>query len=114
MLGSGEARAAPLIRKVDCVGLPVADLAEALAFYCDRLGHELIWRSPSAMGLRLPDSTAELVLHTEGRPPEVDLAVDSVTEAVQRFQGAVAGCYPARSTSRLASARSWPIPGVTS
>jgi hypothetical protein len=39
----------------------------ALAFYLDGLGHELIWRDYSAAGLRLPDSDAELVLHTEER-----------------------------------------------
>ena len=52
-----------LIRRADCVSLPVGDLDEALAFYRDRLGHELIWRSETAAGLRLPESEAELVLH---------------------------------------------------
>jgi lactoylglutathione lyase len=78
----------PLIRKVDCVRLPVRDLEEALAFYHERLGHEVIWRTRSAVGLRLPESEAELVLHTEGDPPEVDLLVESVPEAVARFQDA--------------------------
>ena len=45
-----------LIRKVDCVSLPVGDLEEALGFYRDRLGHALIWRSETAAGLRLPES----------------------------------------------------------
>jgi lactoylglutathione lyase len=90
---------APLIRKVDCVSLPVGDLAEALIFYSDRLGHELIWRTPSAAGLRLPESDAELVLHTEqGRPPAAELLVDAVPDAVSRFQRAggslIAGPFP--------------------
>jgi hypothetical protein len=38
-----------------------------VAFYRDRLGHELIWRTATATGLRLPDSTAELVLQTDLR-----------------------------------------------
>jgi predicted enzyme related to lactoylglutathione lyase len=76
----------PLIHSVDCLRLPVSDLEGALAFYRDRLGHDLIWRTASAVGLRLGDSEAELVLHTEGDPPEVDLKVDSVVEAVARFQ----------------------------
>ena len=59
-----------LFRKVDCHSIPVADLDAALAFYRDGLGHELIWRDDSAAGLRLPDSDAELVLHTEKRPIE--------------------------------------------
>jgi hypothetical protein len=59
-----------------------------LAFYSASLGHELIWRSKTAAGLKLPASNAELVLHTQNRPPEVDLAVDSVPEALARFTSA--------------------------
>ena len=76
---------APLFRKVDCVRLPVADLEAGLAFYRDTLGHELNWRTATAAGLRMPDSDAEIVIHTEGQPPEVDLLVDSVEEAAKRF-----------------------------
>jgi lactoylglutathione lyase len=80
---------APLIRKVDCVSLPVGDLTEALAFYRDRLGHQLIWRTRSAAGLRLAESDTELVLHNEqGRPPAAELLVDAVAEAVASFQQA--------------------------
>ena len=61
-----------LFRKVDCHSIPVANLDAALTFYCSRLGHELIWRDDSAAGLRLPDSDAELVLHTDERPIETD------------------------------------------
>lgn len=74
-----------LFQKVDCLSLPVTDLDEALRFYRDALGHELIWRDESAAGLRLPDSSAELVLHTDDRPMETDLAVASVAEAIDRF-----------------------------
>src|SRR5688500_11306023 len=51
----------PLIRKLDCLRLYVTDLEAGLAFYRDRLGHELIWRSATAAGLRMPDTDAELV-----------------------------------------------------
>ncbi len=78
----------PLIRKVDCVSLPVGDLAEALAFYRDQLGHALVWRTSSAAGLRLPESEAELVLHTEARPAATELLVEAVPEAVSRFRSA--------------------------
>ena len=78
----------PLFRKVDCISLPVEDLDEALRFYQQALGHELIWRDDRAAGLRLPDSTAELVLHTDARPIETDLAVASVPEAIERFKRA--------------------------
>ncbi|HWC31295.1 MAG TPA: VOC family protein [Dehalococcoidia bacterium] len=80
--------AEPLISKVDCVSFPVPDLEEALEFYRDALGHQLIWRTDSAAGLRLPESEAELVLRTESRAPETDLKVESVPEAVSRFRDA--------------------------
>jgi lactoylglutathione lyase len=70
-----------LIRKVDCVRLYVPDLEAGLAFYRDQLGHELIWRTGTAAGLRLPESEAELVLQTEEQRQEVDLLVDSADEA---------------------------------
>jgi predicted enzyme related to lactoylglutathione lyase len=70
------------LRKVDCVQIPVPELDEGLAFYRDRLGHELIWRSETAAGLRLPDSDTEIVLQTDRPQPEVDFLVDEVTQAV--------------------------------
>ena len=72
-----------LLRKVDCIRLYVPDLEAGLAFYRDRLGHELIWRSKTAAGLRLPESDAELVLQTEEQRQEVDLLVDSADEAAK-------------------------------
>lgn len=79
---------AGLFRKLDCLSLPVPDLDEALRFYRDELGHELIWRTGAAAGLRLPESDAELVLHTDARPMETDVAVASVPDAVDRFTAA--------------------------
>lgn len=78
----------PLIRKVDCVQLYVPDLEAGLAFYRDRLGHELIWRTATSAGLRLPESEAELVLQTENQRQEVDLLVDSADEAAGRIEQA--------------------------
>jgi len=72
----------PLFQKIDCVRLHVADLDAALAFYCDRLGHRLIWRSDSAIGLGMPGSDAEIVLVTEEIGEEIDFLVDSADEAV--------------------------------
>ena len=70
-----------LLRKVDCIQLPVPDLEGGLAFYRDRLGHELVWRTQDAAGLRLADSDSELVLQTQRPQPEVDFLVDSVDQA---------------------------------
>jgi catechol 2,3-dioxygenase-like lactoylglutathione lyase family enzyme len=77
-----------LIRKVDCVRLYVPDLEAGLAFYRDRLGHRLIWRTRTAAGLRLPESEAELVLQTEDQRQEVDLLVDSADEAAREVEQA--------------------------
>ncbi len=77
-----------LFRKVDCVRLYVPDLEAGLAFYRGRLGHELIWRTKTAAGLRLPESEAELVLQTEDQRQEVDLLVDSADEAAKFIEQA--------------------------
>jgi catechol 2,3-dioxygenase-like lactoylglutathione lyase family enzyme len=63
----------PLFIRVDCLSIPVPDVDAALAFYSANLGHELIWRSSKAAGLKLPGSNAELVLHHDDRPMETDL-----------------------------------------
>jgi catechol 2,3-dioxygenase-like lactoylglutathione lyase family enzyme len=55
---------------IDCLQFPVPDLEAALVFYRDRLGHELVWRTATAAGLRLPDSDAEIVIQTER--PEIE------------------------------------------
>lgn len=77
-----------LIRKVDCVRLYVPDLEAGLAFYRDELGHELIWRTTTAVALRLPESDAELVLQTEDQKQEVDLLVDSAADAARLVEQA--------------------------
>jgi predicted enzyme related to lactoylglutathione lyase len=74
-----------LLRNVDCVQLPVPDLEGGLAFYRDRLGQELIWRTETAAGLRLADSDSELVLQTQGSQPEVDFLVGSVDQAATQL-----------------------------
>lgn len=74
----------PLIRKIDCLALHVTDLDAALAFY-NSLGHEVVWRTPTAAGLRLPETNGELVLQTERPGPETDLTVEEVGPATERF-----------------------------
>jgi catechol 2,3-dioxygenase-like lactoylglutathione lyase family enzyme len=81
-------RPSGLLRKVDCVQLPVPDLDAGLAFYRDRLGLRLLWRTGTAAGLRLADSDTELVLHTRQPQPEVDFLVDSVEQATARLLAA--------------------------
>jgi catechol 2,3-dioxygenase-like lactoylglutathione lyase family enzyme len=74
-----------LLRKVDCVQIPVPNLEGGLAFYRDRLGHELLWRTETAAGLRLADSDSELVLQTQRLQPEVDFLVGSVDQATSQL-----------------------------
>ena len=82
------ARPSGLFRTVDCVQLPVPDLDAALAFYRDRLGHPLLWRTGTAAALRLPDSDTELVLATDRPQPEADFLVDSADEAAAELAAA--------------------------
>lgn len=78
----------PLIKKIDCVQIPVPTLGQGIDFYCNRLGHELIWRTATQAGLRLPESDTELVVQAERPDPEVDLLVDSVSEALRQIEAA--------------------------
>jgi predicted enzyme related to lactoylglutathione lyase len=77
-----------LLRKVDCVLLYVDDLDAGLAFYRDRFGHELIWRTDHQVGLRMPETDAELVLQNKERYYETDILVDSADDAAAQFVAA--------------------------
>ncbi len=78
----------PLFNKIDCVQIPVPSLDSALAFYCENLGHELIWRQERSAGLRMPGTDAEIVLQLDCEQPEVNLLVDAVDEAAREFEAA--------------------------
>ena len=77
-----------LVQKVDCIRLSVSDLDAGLAFYRDQLGHELIWRTEDSVGLRMPDTDTEIVLHAEQGAPEINLKVESADAAAVRFEEA--------------------------
>jgi predicted enzyme related to lactoylglutathione lyase len=64
--------------------LRVPSLERGLAFYRDQLGHELIWRTESMIGLRMGRDGTELVLSLD-TGPETDLLVESVDRAVESF-----------------------------
>ncbi len=78
----------PLIRKVDAVQIIVPDLEAGLAFYRDKLGHELRWRNETSAGLAMPDGNAELVIQTGLPQQETDLLVESADAAAERFVAA--------------------------
>jgi lactoylglutathione lyase len=74
-----------LFNDVDCVQIPVPDLDAGLAFYCDALGHKLIWRTPTAAGLQMTDSPSEIVIQTERPELEVNLSTTSADAAARRL-----------------------------
>ena len=76
-----------MFRKLDNLLLRVADLDAAISFYCDRLGHRVLWRSDEAVGFALPDTDTELVAHLS-IGPETDVLVDDVDEAFAVFLSA--------------------------
>lgn len=78
----------PYLKRIDALRIPVPDLDTGLAFYRDRLGHELVWRSETAAGLRMPDTDAEMVLQTEREGLEINLLVESADSASEAIEGA--------------------------
>jgi len=72
-----------LFRKVDCLQIPVPDVEAGLAFYRDALGHAVIWRTPTAAGLRMGESSSELVIQTERPQLEANLTVRSADAAAE-------------------------------
>lgn len=76
----------PVLLYVDAVTVPVPDLDAGMGFYCDVLGHQLIWRNEASgqAGLSVPGSSTEIVLTTEQRY-EPDWKVASADEAAEIF-----------------------------
>ncbi len=77
-----------LFKKVDCIRLYVSNLEEGLAFYRDKLGQQLIWRTGKAAGLQMPGSETEIVIQSEDKYQEVDLTVISADLAARQFADA--------------------------
>ena len=78
----------PLLRKVDCLRIPVPELEAGLTFYRDQLGHDVLWRAETMVGLRMPESDAEIVLSMEPEGMEVDLLVASAGAGAAAFEQA--------------------------
>ena len=83
-----ETNAVPIFQKVDSVQFYVPDIEAGVRYYRDLLGHELIWRTESAVGFRMPDSEAEIVIQSVRDDQEIDLKVDSADDAARRIQDA--------------------------
>ncbi len=83
-----------MFRKIDCVMIHVDDLEAATSYYTNIFGLRPNWRDETSVGLRLPETDAEIVLHCEPDIPEkvaVHYLVDDVVTAVQFFKQQ--GCH---------------------
>ncbi len=78
----------PLFQKVDAVQFYVPDIEAGIRYYRDMLGHEVIWRTESGVGFRMPGSEAEIVIQNEREFQEVDLKVESADAAALRIRDA--------------------------
>lgn len=74
----------PLFKKIDCLLLKVDNLEAGLMFYSEKLGHEILWKTSTAAGLKLPNSEAELVISIENGP-ETDLKVADTQQAYEEL-----------------------------
>jgi lactoylglutathione lyase len=74
-----------LLQYVDCWRISVPDLEKGLRFYCDQLGHKVLWRLKDYIGLQMTDSATEIVLDTHPHAPEVFMRVRAVGEAVKQI-----------------------------
>ncbi|MGH2501596.1 MAG: VOC family protein [Ktedonobacterales bacterium] len=74
-----------VLRKIDCVMIRVDDVAAAARYYERVFGLLPQWSGDDAIGLKFPDSDAEIVLHCDDDIPsraEVHYLVDDVIAAV--------------------------------
>lgn len=77
-----------MLLKIDCVMLGVDDLEAAVAYYQEAFGLKLHWRGDRQAGLRMPETDAEIVLHTEEDLPRaatVYYLVEDVPAAVEQL-----------------------------
>jgi predicted enzyme related to lactoylglutathione lyase len=73
-----------MLRKIDCVMVRVDDMETATRFYTDAFGLKRLWQDESSVGMGMPETDAELVLHTMDLPKEIGVhyLVDDVVAAV--------------------------------
>jgi lactoylglutathione lyase len=77
------------LRKIDCVMVRVGDLDGAVDFYARTFGLRPLWRDATSVGMGMPETDAEVVLHTMAEVPDgaVHYLVDDV-----RAAAATSGC----------------------
>jgi predicted enzyme related to lactoylglutathione lyase len=78
-----------MFRKIDCVMIRVADVPTAAKFYTEVFGLKTLWQDGDTVGLGLPETDAEIVLHNDPNIPsqvEVHYLVDDVVLAVETLR----------------------------
>jgi lactoylglutathione lyase len=78
-----------MLRKIDCIMVRVDDIQAAAAYYAKVFGLRPLWSGDDAIGLALPDTDAEIVLHNDPdipAPVEVYYLVDDVVAAVAHYE----------------------------
>jgi predicted enzyme related to lactoylglutathione lyase len=78
-----------MLKKIDCVMIRVDDVETAVRYYSDVFGLCPLWRDETSVGLGLPDTDAEIVLHCNPDVPaqvEVYYLVDDVASTVRIFE----------------------------
>ena len=82
-----------MFKKIDCVMIRVDDVAAGEKFYAEVFGLKPLWREARSVGMRLPETDAEIVLHDNSQIPhrvEVHYLVDDVVASVKGY--AEKGC----------------------
>ncbi|NHJ85443.1 MAG: bleomycin resistance protein [Asgard group archaeon] len=77
-----------LFNKIDCIRIPVSSLEEGIEFYSKKLGHEILWKTETAIGLKLADDKSEIVIYNEPKGLEIDFKVKDTNKAVKTFTDA--------------------------
>jgi lactoylglutathione lyase len=82
-----------MFKKIDCVMIRVDDVTAAEKFYGQVFGLKPLWREAGTVGMGMPETDAEIVLHNNPAIPnrvEVHYLVDDVVAAVKSY--AEKGC----------------------
>ena len=79
-----------MLRKIDCVMIHVNAIKAAANYYANVFGLLPQWSADDSIGLRFPESDAEIVVHSNPDMPsdvEVHYLVDDVVAAVTEYKG---------------------------
>jgi len=78
-----------VLRKIDCVMVKVDDLEAAARYYAAVFGLKRLWADGLSIGMAMPETDAEIVLHADPNLPKeigVHYRVDDVIAAVSDLQ----------------------------